>query len=73
MDRQLDGVYFRVKREGKWCNVCFSDMTHEEREEVIKDRPAEWWKSLAYIMADRLRLVGDWLDIYCELGEREDG
>lgn len=66
MDRKLDGVYFRVKRDGKWCNVCFSDMTKEERDEVIGDRSVEWWRSLAYIMADTLRSVGDQLDIYRE-------
>ena len=66
MDRNLDGVYFRVKRDGKWCNVCFSDMTKEERDEVIGDRSVEWWRSLAYIMADTLRSVGDQLDIYRE-------
>lgn len=66
MDRNLDGVYFRVKRDGKWCNVCFSDMTPEERDVVIGDRSAEWWKSLAYILADRLKEIGDLLDIYRE-------
>ena len=30
MDRNLDGVYFRVQRDGKWGNTCFSDLTQEE-------------------------------------------
>lgn len=62
-ERQLDGVYFRVKRNDKWGNVCFSDMTPEEREEVIGSRTAEWWKALAGIMADDLRAIGDRFDI----------
>lgn len=66
MDRNLDGVYFRVKRDGKWGSVCFSDMTTEERDEVIGDRSVEWWRSLAYILADTLRSVGDQLDLYRE-------
>lgn len=66
MDRNLDGVYFRVFRNGKWENVCFSDMTTEERDEVIKDRPAEWWKNMAYILADCLKKIGDQFDIYSE-------
>lgn len=61
--RDLDGVYFRVKRDGEWGNVCFSDMTPEEREEVIGSRRPEWWKSLAGIMADCLRAVGDQFEI----------
>ena len=29
MNRNLDGYYFRVKRDGKWDNVCWSDMKNE--------------------------------------------
>ena len=66
MNRNLDGVYFRVKRGPTYENVCFSDMTTEERDEVIKDRPVEWWKMLAYILGDTLRDIGDHFDIYGE-------
>ena len=72
MKRDLDGCYFRVKRDGKWGNVCFSDMTPEEREEVIQGRSAEWWKSLACHAADRLRQVGDKFDIVCRFGEEDE-
>lgn len=71
MNRKLDGVYFRVKRNGEWGNVCFSDMTTEERDEFIGDRSVEWWRSMAYIMADCLREIGDKFDIY--RGSPEDG
>ena len=30
--RNLDGIYFRVQRDGKWGNTCFSDLTQEEME-----------------------------------------
>ena len=63
MDRNLDGCYFRVQRDGKWCNVCFSDLAYPERERVCKGRSAEWLQSLAYLLADQLRTVGDVLDI----------
>lgn len=72
MKRDLDGCYFRVKRDGKWGNVCFSDMTPEEREEVLGDRSAEWWKSLACHVGDRLRIMGDQFDIVCRYGEDEE-
>ena len=61
--RDLDGIYFRVKRDGNFENVCFSDLTETERDEICKDRPAEWYKSVAYYLADRLREVGDVFDI----------
>lgn len=62
MDRNLDGIYFRVERGGKWMSVCFSDMTPKERE-IIGDRPAEWWKAVAEHLADCLREIGDEFDI----------
>ena len=70
--RDLDGVYFRINRNGKWENVCFSDLNAAEREEVTKDRPAEWLKQLAYIMADVLRGIGDFFDIVNEADREVD-
>lgn len=69
--RNLDGVYFRVKRDGKWDNVCFSDLTKEERDEVCKDRNINWMRSLVDILADRLRELGDALDIYSGVVDAE--
>jgi hypothetical protein len=69
--RDLDGCYFRVKRDGKWGNACFSDLTAEERDEIIRDRSAEWWKSLAYHVADRLRTVGDHFEIVGNISDEE--
>ena len=69
--RDLDGIYFRVKRNGKWDSICYTDMTDEERETVVaarvRDRKPEeqaaYWKSMANIMAGKLRDVGDQLDL----------
>ncbi len=63
MNRNLDGIYFRVKRNGKYENVCFSDLTEEQRDEICKDRPAEWYKSIAYHLAERLKEIGDAYEI----------
>ena len=30
----LDGIYFRVKRDGKWQSLCVSDLTPEELKSV---------------------------------------
>ena len=67
MQRNLDGIYFRVKRNGKYENVCFSDLTETEREEICKNRPAEWYKEVAYHLADRLRIIGNTFDIVSQL------
>ena len=63
MDRNLDGAFFRVKRDGKWKNVCFSDMSTEERLEVRKDKDIVFVKRLCLIMADELKQIGDEFDI----------
>lgn len=63
--RDLDGVYFRVKRGNKWESVCFSDLTDEERHEMFVGRSQEWLESLACVLGDALHGLGDALDIVC--------
>ena len=57
--RNLDGVYFRVKRNGKYDNVCFSDLTSEERNEILDGRENEWLKQLCRILADTIYDIGE--------------
>ncbi len=64
MQRNLDGVYFRIKNEkGKYDNVCFSDLTEEQMEEVMKDRDTEWLKALCKILGKALKEIGNTFDI----------
>ena len=63
MDRNLDGVYFRVKRGPCWTSVCFSDLTSAERDEVLKDRPAEWLRRLCCVLADTIKNIGEEFDL----------
>lgn len=64
--RNLDGYYFRVQRDGKWQNVCFSDMTEDEQDEVLIGRSTAWLKSLCKGMASVVRDIGDEFDIVCD-------
>jgi hypothetical protein len=74
LQRNLDGVYFRVERDGKWQNVCYSDMTATERDEVARKRAehatpeqqAAWWRSMADILADQLYDLGEQLGVMYE-------
>lgn len=68
--RDLDGVYFRVERDGKWKPLCFSDLTEQEMFEQIKDRDKHWLIGLCLILGKRLREIGDELDLVC--GEPEE-
>lgn len=67
MDRNLDGLFFRIQRDGKWTNVCFSDLTIEEREVVCEGKSAEWLKKVLFHVADCLRGIGDEFDLVGEV------
>lgn len=62
--RDLDGCYFRVERDGKWENICFSDLTEAERGKVMAGKGIPWLISLVEHLAGQLRKIGDALDIY---------
>ena len=72
--RNLDGIYFRVERDGKWTNVCYSDMEQSERDEIARRRAevstpeeqAAWWRSMADLLADQLYDMGEQLGVVCE-------
>jgi hypothetical protein len=64
--RNLDGVYFRIQRDGKWTNVCFSDMIEVEMLEVLEGRNEAWLKNMCIILARTIRQIGDELDLYGE-------
>lgn len=69
-NRELDGVYFRIQRNDKWENICFSDLTEEEMYKVLEGRDTEWLKRLCVILGQDLREIGDYFDINCGF---EDG
>ena len=67
MQRHLDGVYFRIEQEtGKFANVCFSDLTEEQMNEVMQGKDEKWLKNLCVILGKALKQVGDDLDIVRE-------
>lgn len=63
MNRSLDGSYFRVKRNGKWQNICFSDLNSEERLEVLKDKDVVFLQRLCLILADTIKEMGERYDL----------
>lgn len=70
MNRDLDGIYFRVKRGKRWESICFSDLTDEEMDAVLEGRDEEWLKSVCKILGRTIKRIGDELDI-CS-GEQEE-
>lgn len=57
--RDLDGLYFRVKRDGAYDNVCFSDLSGAEMDEVLANRSKEWLKSTCKYLGGTIRRIGD--------------
>ena len=64
--RDLDGVYFRIKRNEKFDNICFSDLTEPEQDDVMKDRSEEWLMALCKILSNTIRYIADSFDIYID-------
>lgn len=60
--RRMDGVFFRVCRDGKWQNICFSDLTNDERTQVLDKRDAVWLRGLCCILADTLYELGNYFE-----------
>ena len=58
MNRNLDGVYFRVKRDDHWQNICFSDLTEKEMDNVMKDKSEEWLRNMCKILGATIKDIG---------------
>lgn len=69
MDRNLDGYYFRIERNGKFENICWSDMTEEERYKMIERYDVDALKRFCVGLGTVIRNIGDELDLVC--GEEE--
>lgn len=71
IQRNLDGVYFRVERDGKWVSLCFSDLTEDEMHHVMAGKPIAWVQSLCVALGQSIRGIGDALDLYNGEGDEE--
>ncbi len=65
MKRKLDGIFFRIGTE----NICFSDLTDEQRIDVMKDRSEEWLKSLCMSLAHTIKEIGEQFNLVRDEGE----
>ena len=63
MVRDLDGMYFRVVRNGKPRNLCITDLTYDELVDVLQNRGDLWYdcvfEYLVNVYGDLLKLVYD--------------
>ena len=40
--KEIVGMYFRVKRKGKWENIDLPDMTLQERLDMLEGKDRDW-------------------------------
>lgn len=59
MNRELDGCYFRIVRDGVGQSVCFTDLTKEERDILLAEKDTQFLKNLCCYLADRIQELGD--------------
>lgn len=69
MNRNLDGIYYRVERNGKWENHCFTDLTLEEIDKLTSEYNEKQWKQVALHLRERIIDMAEQLDI---VGKEED-
>ena len=52
IDRNLDGVYFLVERNGERDPICFSDLTDDDAKKILAGQDAEWLIGLYKMLMD---------------------
>lgn len=66
VERNLDGAYYRVDRNGQGKSICFSDLSTREQEHVLDNYDLAATKRLCLHLAECLRRIGDELNIHVE-------
>ena len=67
LQRNLDGIFFRVMRDGKPYNCCFTDLSIAERKEVLSPYSREQLYTMVGLLADTIRSIGDELNIVSKI------
>jgi len=69
LKRELDGYYFRMQRDGKWTNVCFSDMTEDEMHSVLARFDKDALERMCIGLGQTIRQIGDQFDLMAGYAE----
>lgn len=71
--RDLDRVFFRIhEQDDTYDNVCFSDLTEDEQDEMLENRSVDWLKSMCKHLANTIRTIGDQFDLVATGEAAED-
>lgn len=64
--RNLDGIFMRVERNGKYENVCLSDMTEIEITEAVSGMSNEWLRGAVVHLAMVIQYIGEECNLVME-------
>ena len=64
--RNLDGIYNRIKRGDRMRDVCFTDLTVDEQKLILQDYEINGLRNFVMALARALREVGDRFNIIGE-------
>lgn len=62
--RGLDDTRYRVIRNSRPMDICFTDLTYIERMLIIREYDVQELQRLCLHLANCLRQIGDELDLY---------
>ena len=65
MERELTGIYFRVKRGDKYKNIDFTDLTFEEQNDILNDenKDMKFYERMFNLLQEELGNLIDTLDL----------
>ena len=66
LERNLDGIYYRMVHDGKVFNKCFTDLTEEDQKNILEGYEKDQLIRMCQLLAGTLRQIGDQLDITCD-------
>lgn len=52
---EKDGIYFRICRDNKYENICFTDLTKEEQKDILSKYNIDEINNLCYILTQIIR------------------
>ena len=64
MSKKLDNIFFRVNREGKMQDICWSELTDTEMDEILKDKDLEFCKNLCNTLGQAIHELADESDYF---------
>lgn len=61
--RNLSGIFFREKINGKWEIICFEELSEDRQDEILAKQNLEFIKNLAKGLGKTIIDIGNQLDL----------